>query len=411
MTRHNLRSQCPPEWLTDLNSATPWRFFDMNSGYGSTDGNKPNAAWVSGMTGRVAGSSIYRWQLAVTSEAHHPCFRREANGYWSDWFTLAFTSDIPTKLSQLTDDVVAGKYLPIGGTAADSSKFGGMLPRYYLSAPSGDFTDFNGAHWNTIYEYRKGDGISYDNDPLGIGWGAFISLRSNKGTDGVQFLAQASAGYNRLLYRCKPRSSEIGQTNEWLEVANLNSNVASATKLATPRTIWGQSFDGTKDIARDLLIPSAHSLILAQNDEGIYIGKDGVFWHNASNVWTGSLMLFTSDKVEIGVTPTEKLEVGGNLKVGGTTKLGKFSKVLEYAQGEYIDQYGNLHLINNVLSSYWGVFGTDSKAILSVHGNGFVGIGTTTPSARLEVNGHIKATSVNDYEERIAALEEKTKNL
>lgn len=31
------------------------------------------------------------------------------------WKTLAFTDDIPTKLSQLTDDVVAGKYLPLSG--------------------------------------------------------------------------------------------------------------------------------------------------------------------------------------------------------------------------------------------------------------------------------------------------------
>ena len=31
-----------PEYLTDLNLATRWRFFDMKEGYGSTDGNKPN---------------------------------------------------------------------------------------------------------------------------------------------------------------------------------------------------------------------------------------------------------------------------------------------------------------------------------------------------------------------------------
>ena len=106
-----------PEYLTDLNNATPWRFFDMKTGYGSTDGNKPNAAWVSGITGMVAAASTYRWQLAGTSGNNRPYFRREHNGTWSAWSTLAFTSDIPTKLSQLTDDVVVGKYLPLtGGT-------------------------------------------------------------------------------------------------------------------------------------------------------------------------------------------------------------------------------------------------------------------------------------------------------
>lgn len=446
------------EYLTNLNNATLNKFF--RSSFQAS--NRPAYNYAVGFTlGNTSISANYAAQLAIDyyGGVHT---RYKASTEWSEWVELAPLSSVPTKLSQLTDDVVAGKYLslsggtvygtftakdrvhidmgafgnaqlkfstlngseimlfvkggdwritddnfsyfrrllhsdnfsdyalPKDGTAANSEKFGGMIPRYYLSAPSGDFTDFNGEHWNTIYEYRKGDGISYDNDPLGIGWGAFISLRSNKGTDGLQFLAQELAGKNKLLYRCKPRRSDVGQSNKWSEVASLDSNVASATKLATPRTIWGQSFDGTNDIARDLFIPSAHSLILAHNDEGIYIGKDGVFWHNASNVWTANLMLFTSDKVGIGVTPTEKLEVGGNLKVGGTIKLGKFSKVLEYAQGEYIDQYGNPHLINNVLSHYWGVFGTDSKAILSVHGNGFVGIGTTTPSAKLDVNGSAK---------------------
>ena len=157
-------------------------------------------------------------------------------------------------ISYLTETKASETYLPLNGTAADSSKFGGMLPNYYLSAPSGDFTDFNGAHWNTIYEYRKGDGISYDNDPLGQGWAAFISLRSNRGTDGLQFLAQHYAGTNKLLYRCKPRLSDVGQSNEWSEIANLNSNVASATKLKTSRKIWGQSFDGTGDIDGNITI-------------------------------------------------------------------------------------------------------------------------------------------------------------
>jgi hypothetical protein len=52
-----------------------------------------------------------------------------------------------------------------------------------------------------------------------------------------------------------------------------------------------------------------------------------------------------------------------------------------------------------------------------INSSGNVGIGTIEPTAKLHVagdiktTGHISAGSVNDYEERIAALEEKTKNL
>ena len=39
--------------------------------------------------------------------------------------------------------------------------------------------------------------------------------------------------------------------SDWHELAFTDSNVASATKLQTPRTIWGQSFDGTSDVSGD----------------------------------------------------------------------------------------------------------------------------------------------------------------
>ena len=40
--------------------------------------------------------------------------------------------------------------------------------------------------------------------------------------------------------------------SSWRTLAHLDSNVASATKLQTPRTIWGQSFDGTADVSGNM---------------------------------------------------------------------------------------------------------------------------------------------------------------
>lgn len=42
--------------------------------------------------------------------------------------------------------------------------------------------------------------------------------------------------------------------NEWKAIAFLSDNVASATKLQTPRTIWGQSFDGTGNISGNMTV-------------------------------------------------------------------------------------------------------------------------------------------------------------
>lgn len=43
--------------------------------------------------------------------------KKQSDKTWSDWVQLAYKSHIPTRLSQLTDDMVAGHYLPlIGGS-------------------------------------------------------------------------------------------------------------------------------------------------------------------------------------------------------------------------------------------------------------------------------------------------------
>ena len=62
---------------------------------------------------------------------------------------------------------------------------------------------------------------------------------------------------NRIYYRSLRDNGDnwLG----WSTVAFLTDNVASATKLQTPRTIWGQSFDGTKSINGNLTIGSGNA--------------------------------------------------------------------------------------------------------------------------------------------------------
>ena len=49
--------------------------------------------------------------------------------------------------------------------------------------------------------------------------------------------------------------------SNWRAFAFEDSNVASATKLQTPRKIWGNNFDGTADIDGDLIMQNNRSLI------------------------------------------------------------------------------------------------------------------------------------------------------
>lgn len=333
---------------------------------------------------------------------------------YANWNQIAFTSDIPTRLSQLTDDVVAGKYLPLSG--------GQMVGELAIKGGAGKvatirFMPNDGAinHWlgvNTIGElwftnngwyqqwvilhagnysdyalsvnggtvngsvYMNGNFLLGNSQPIAVAdtdgvyqaalylsggnnfsigygtsvvgkrrtllFGNIIEFKSNGGEDNTLVLnadrtatfsstvsapsfignltGNASAQYisygnrdvnlwdtgnrtaryfalgdtaqnipsgaytlgsilmeyswdtnagfqmissnagNTLLYR----SRWNGAFKDWREIAFTDSNVASATKLATPRTIWGRPFDGTQDITGALTAPSitANSLTI-----------------------------------------------------------------------------------------------------------------------------------------------------
>ena len=131
-------------------------------------------------------------------------------------------------------------------------------------------------------------------------------------------------GYNNSL---KFRSgSESGLTNKsWRTVAFEDSNVASATKLATTRTIWGQSFNGEGNITGDLTlsgnlnfntsanqINSTSAVELALNYAGggarhtsIFNGQGGFIMRAHYN---GNVGIGTSE-------PQYKLDVSGSFRV------------------------------------------------------------------------------------------------
>lgn len=116
-------------------------------------------------------------------------------------------------------------------------------------------------------------------------------------------------------------------------------NVGSATKLQTPRTIWGKSFDGSDNIGGDILLqigassynvgPKAYFEIAGRGKvgsiQGLYTGVD---WNASSNYAKGALVFqtYNSDTINdamfinylgdvgIGTTnPTNKLDVNGDI--------------------------------------------------------------------------------------------------
>lgn len=98
------------------------------------------------------------------------------------------------------------------------------------------------------------------------GWGIVTVLKTDNGTAQLVF-----DGGNNFYFRSSYGTTNRYVTSAWKQVANLNSNVASATKLQTPRTIWGQSFDGTGNVDGTL---TAHGNILATGGVTAYQSSD-----------------------------------------------------------------------------------------------------------------------------------------
>ena len=200
-----------------------------------------------------------------------------------------------------------------------------------------------------------------------------------------------------------------------------------ATKLQTPRTIWGQSFDGSANVSGNLDLGSsdltwggwgAGKTTLAGIPAGLMIYPNGnaytgdvyvngyMVYHtnnltnnlstNYLSKWSGSTLVNSQifdngTNVGIGTAaPTEKVEIlgsafinNGSLYIG--SKLSRMSTNL--TTGSYYFNYNTG--ATGQLSFYGG--GTTSVWNVDALGNGYfsgnVGIGTATPTEKIDVLG------------------------
>ena len=124
-----------------------------------------------------------------------------------------------------------------------------------------------------------------------------------------------------------------GTWSAWKKLAFLDDNVASATKLQTARTIWGQSFDGTGNVSG--LISSysptgSNAGMDAKNDSysmffGVGTGVNRGIYDRTNGGWllyrdSTLNVLFPNGNVLIGTTT----DLGYKLDVNGTAKANAF---------------------------------------------------------------------------------------
>lgn len=190
-----------------------------------------------------------------------------------------------------------------------------------------------------IYGFGYGDSASVANKPA-----ENSDARGTIGFGGIYCPMQLSWQYlGTDLYI---RTKYDGTWKGWKRIAFTTDNVASATRLQTPRTLWGQSFDGTGNVNGAMTVN--------------YTGETGIL--------------------------LKRVEAGS----GAFIRLYNNNQTTNYFR---IGMYG---------AGYFGIAynGADAIAILS---NRCVGINTSAPGYTLDVNGslHVRTLVYFDSTARI----------
>lgn len=152
----------------------------------------------------------------------------------------------------------------------------------------------------------------------------------------------------KLYFRTNGLVNGVDTWGKWHEIAFADGNIASATKLQTARTIWGQSFNGTQNVSGNMT--GVGNITMSGN----------IYMSNARNIYAKN-----TDGSDMPIFYTNSY----NELVIGTGNAQKTA--------------------NTYLSGYSITFRTSTSLNerMKIMSNGNVGIGTSTPQAKLDIKG------------------------
>lgn len=198
------------------------------------------------------------------------------------------------------------------------------------------------------------------------GWGTLLVIGSIDGASNHQL---AFTGDNRMFIRCAYATSNNYNTKDWATVALTSDNVASATKLATARTIWGQSFDGTGNVNGTIYINNSNSSngairlnsnissnarISAIDDQVIFNTGNAIRFGETAwdrNQWAGLKYIHSNKTIYLGIADGSTF-TANSAQTDGTLRLAGIKTVTPDSEARIGGSGGNLYL-GNANNSGW----------------------------------------------------------
>lgn len=181
--------------------------------------------------------------------------------------------------------------------------------------------------------------------PNSSGW-LVLSLYSDTGSDATTLLPKYCSGqFNSLSGNLQLFGTE---NSKWRYSGAFVGNASSSSKLLTARTIWGQSFNGTANVSGNMT--GVGNITMSGN---IYMGNNRNIY--AKNPDGSDMAIFYTN------TNSELVIGSGNTRKGTNTYLSGYSITFRTS--------------------------TSLNERMKIMSNGDVGIGTSTPQAKLDIKG------------------------
>lgn len=377
-------------------------------------------------------------------------------------------SEIPTKVSQLTNDKnfvtgsVSGQTITINGVSTTwqntwrgitdsysgtstgtslsqkgaNSLYNALHNGYASSAGNADTVDgYHASHlfvkrgrlgaYNIDKETTFGTRDIQPESEVTIsgkrpfnGWGTLLVIGSIDGASNHQL---AFTGNNRMFIRCAYGTSNNYNTKDWATVALTSDNVASATKLATARSIWGQSFDGTGNVNGTIYINNSDSengaIILNNNvnanarisaikdqvvfNTGAAIRFGATNWENSD--WAGLKYDTVANAIYLGIADGTVFNYYPNKRSNGTLKFPGITTITPDSGARIGGSGGDLYLGNannsnwvkvqdicsHNGSNYWYIYQSGNAHFKNIDSGDATINGTATINGNLLVSGLI----------------------